>query len=50
MITLEELGKRLRRARESSGYTQEAAARILNLDETAVTKIERGRRGWARWS
>lgn len=45
MITLEELGVRLRRAREAAGYTQEEAARALVLDATAVAKMERGRRG-----
>lgn len=45
MITLEELGTRLRRVREVAGYTQEEAARALGLDATAVAKMERGRRG-----
>jgi Zn-dependent peptidase ImmA (M78 family)/transcriptional regulator with XRE-family HTH domain len=45
MLTLEELGTRLRRAREVAGYTQEEAARALGLDATAVAKMERGRRG-----
>ncbi len=45
MITQEELGKRLRRARERAGYKQEEAGRALGLDDTAVTKVERGRRG-----
>jgi Zn-dependent peptidase ImmA (M78 family)/transcriptional regulator with XRE-family HTH domain len=45
MLTLEELGTRLRRAREAVGYTQEESARALGLDATAVAKMERGRRG-----
>lgn len=45
MITQEELGQRLRRARERAGYKQEDAARALGLDDTAVTKMERGKRG-----
>ncbi len=45
MITLEELGKRLRRARAAAGYTQEEAGRALGLDDTAIAKIERGKRG-----
>ena len=45
MITQEELGGRLRRAREKAGYTQEEAGRALGLDDTAVAKMERGRRG-----
>lgn len=45
MITQEELGKRLRGARERTGYTQEEAGRTLGLDDTAVAKMERGRRG-----
>ncbi|MDP9353267.1 MAG: XRE family transcriptional regulator [Chloroflexota bacterium] len=45
MITTEELGRRLRSARERAGYTQDDAAVALGLDATAVTKMERGRRG-----
>jgi Zn-dependent peptidase ImmA (M78 family)/DNA-binding XRE family transcriptional regulator len=45
MVTLEELGKRLRRARTASEYTQEEAGRALGLDDTAIAKIERGKRG-----
>lgn len=44
MISVEELGTRLRRSRERSGYTQEEAGRALGLDDTAVAKMERGRR------
>lgn len=45
MITQEELGGRLRRAREQAGYTQGEAGRALGLDDTAVAKMERGKRG-----
>lgn len=45
MMTQEELGKRLRRARERAGLTQEEAGRALGLDDTAIAKMERGRRG-----
>jgi Zn-dependent peptidase ImmA (M78 family)/DNA-binding XRE family transcriptional regulator len=45
MITQEELGRRLRRAREQAGFTQEEAGQAIGLDDTAVAKIERGRRG-----
>lgn len=45
MMTQEELGKRLRRAREHAGLTQEEVGRTLALDDTAVAKIERGKRG-----
>lgn len=45
MITQEELGGKLRRARERTGMTQGEVGKILNLDDTAVAKIERGRRG-----
>ena len=45
MLTTNQLGQRLRQAREQAGYTQEAAAAVLGLDATAIVKIERGRRG-----
>jgi Zn-dependent peptidase ImmA (M78 family)/DNA-binding XRE family transcriptional regulator len=45
MMTQEELGRRLRRARERAGYTQEEAGQVLDLDDTAVAKMERGKRG-----
>ncbi len=45
MMTQEELGRRLRRARERAKLTQGEAGRALNLDDTAIAKIERGRRG-----
>lgn len=44
-MTQEELGRRLRRARERAGLTQGEAGLVLGLDDTAVVKIERGRRG-----
>lgn len=45
MITAEELGSRLREARERAGYKQDGAAAALGLDATAIAKIERGKRG-----
>lgn len=44
-MTQEELGRRLRRTRERAGVTQGEAGRALDLDDTAVAKIERGKRG-----
>jgi Zn-dependent peptidase ImmA (M78 family)/transcriptional regulator with XRE-family HTH domain len=45
MITPEELGKRLRQAREHVGIKQDDAAAVLGLDATAIAKIEHGKRG-----
>jgi Zn-dependent peptidase ImmA (M78 family)/transcriptional regulator with XRE-family HTH domain len=45
MITPEELGKRLRQARERVGLKQDDAAAALELDATAIAKIEHGKRG-----
>ncbi|HVB21550.1 MAG TPA: XRE family transcriptional regulator [Ktedonobacteraceae bacterium] len=45
MITPEELGQRLRQAREEAGIKQEEAAAVLGLDATAIAKIEHGKRG-----
>jgi Zn-dependent peptidase ImmA (M78 family)/DNA-binding XRE family transcriptional regulator len=45
MMMQEELGRRLRRAREQAGFTQGEAGQAIGLDDTAVAKIERGRRG-----
>lgn len=45
MITQEELGKRLRQARERAGFKQDDAAAALGLDATAIAKIEHGKRG-----
>lgn len=39
----EELGKRIRTAREAAKLTQEQLAGALNLTRTSVTNIERGR-------
>ena len=40
----EELGRRLRAAREARGYTQQATADALDLPRTAVTQMEAGNR------
>lgn len=45
MTIEQQLGMRLRQARERAELTQEGAARALGLDPSAVAKIERGRRG-----
>jgi len=45
LITLEVLGQRLRKAREDAGIKQEEAAMVLELDTTAIAKIEHGKRG-----
>src|SRR6266852_85604 len=45
MITPEELGKRLRQARERVGIKQDDAATAIGLDATAIAKIEHGKRG-----
>lgn len=45
MMTQEELGGRLRLARERAKLTQGEAGRALNLDDTAIAKIEHGKRG-----
>jgi Zn-dependent peptidase ImmA (M78 family)/transcriptional regulator with XRE-family HTH domain len=45
MLTQEELGKRLRQARERAGFKQDDAAAALGLDATAIAKIEHGKRG-----
>ena len=44
MMSKEELGGRLRLARERAEITQGEAGQALNLDDTAVAKIEHGRR------
>ena len=43
-ITLEEIGKRLRRARESRQITQEAAGAALGLQRSAISLMESGQR------
>ncbi len=45
MISEQQLGFRLRWARERAELTQEEAARAIRLDPSAVAKIERGKRG-----
>jgi len=44
MITQEELGQRLRQARERIGIKQDEVAIVLGLDATAIAKIEHGKR------
>jgi transcriptional regulator with XRE-family HTH domain len=38
-----ELGRRVRKAREERGLTQEALASLVSLTRTSVTNIEKGR-------
>jgi transcriptional regulator with XRE-family HTH domain len=38
-----ELGRRVRRAREELGLTQEALASLVSLTRTSITNIEKGR-------
>lgn len=45
MISQEELGARLRRAREHAGLTQQEAGHALGMDDTTIAKMERCRRG-----
>ncbi|MCL2668386.1 MAG: helix-turn-helix domain-containing protein, partial [Micrococcales bacterium] len=40
----EVLGRRLAQAREDAGVTQEALARAVGLDRTAVVRLEKGER------
>ena len=40
----QELGRRLKRAREAAGYTQEQAAELLGLSRPTLADIEAGRR------
>ena len=44
-LTREELGLRLRFARERAGIGQEEAGAAIELDATAISKIEHGARG-----
>lgn len=44
---LHPIGERLRALRETHGLTQEQFGNIIDLDETAVSKIEHGKRGLA---
>jgi transcriptional regulator with XRE-family HTH domain len=41
------IGARIRALRDARGLTQEELGRIIGVDETAVSKIENGRRGLA---
>ncbi|MEW5817698.1 MAG: XRE family transcriptional regulator [Spirochaetota bacterium] len=43
-ITQEELAKRLREAREKTGFTQEDAAKVLGLVRPAIAQVEAGKR------
>lgn len=43
-IDLKELGSRLRRVRESRGYTQEEVAELLGIPRSSVVQIESGNR------
>src|SRR2546428_82624 len=43
-IDLKELGSRLRRIRESRGYTQEQVAELLGIPRSSVVQIESGNR------
>lgn len=43
-IDFQKLGQRLRRARENCGFSQEAAAEALQLQRTAITRMESGER------
>ena len=44
-LTREELGLRLRFARQRAGIMQEVAGAAIELDATAISKIEHGTRG-----
>ena len=39
---IDEAAKRIQNARKKSGYTQEQAAEVLNVDRTSIGRIERG--------
>jgi Zn-dependent peptidase ImmA (M78 family)/DNA-binding XRE family transcriptional regulator len=43
-INLNDLGKRLKQAREQRGMTQEAAAKIIDVARTTIVAIEKGER------
>ena len=43
-VEAEELGRRLRVAREARGLSQEAVAEALGLPRTAITQMEAGNR------
>jgi transcriptional regulator with XRE-family HTH domain len=42
MVTAKELGARLRAARKAAGYTQESAAKALDINQTTVSRSEVG--------
>jgi len=42
-ITQETIGKRLQKARKKSGYSQEKAADVVDLDRSAISRIENGK-------
>ena len=44
VITLDEIGRRLRRARESRQITQESASEVLGLQRSAISLMESGHR------
>jgi transcriptional regulator with XRE-family HTH domain len=44
---LEEIGSRVRGLRKEQGLSQAGLARVLDVDETAISKIENGKRGLA---
>ena len=44
VITLDEIGRRLRRARESRQITQESAGEVLGLQRSAISLMESGQR------
>ena len=43
-LDLQELGQRIRRAREDNGYSQEAFAIMVGKDQTAISEYENGKR------
>jgi transcriptional regulator with XRE-family HTH domain len=44
---LKEIGSRVRLQRKERGLSQAELARVLDVDETAISKIENGKRGLA---
>lgn len=43
MISLTELGRRIKLARESAGFSQQALAERLGLDQSGISRMEQGR-------